>query len=38
MFYRAFDVELLYIAAKLGFKIREVAVKWQEMEGDMRQT
>lgn len=28
-----FDVEHLYIAKKLGFKIKEVAVTWHHMEG-----
>lgn len=29
----AFDVELLYIAQCLGMQLREVAVRWQEIEG-----
>jgi hypothetical protein len=32
-FFRAFDVELLYIAQQLGMPIQEVAVNWQEIEG-----
>ena len=31
---RAFDVELLYIAQQLGMPVREVAVNWQEIEGN----
>lgn len=31
--YRAFDVEMLYIAQTLGIPIAEVAVNWQEIEG-----
>ena len=31
--YRAFDVELLYIAQQLNFPITEVAVNWQEIDG-----
>ena len=31
---RAFDVELLYIAQDLGIPISEVAVNWQEIEGN----
>ncbi len=31
--YRAFDVELLYIAQQLGMPIKEVAINWQEIEG-----
>lgn len=31
---RAFDVELLYIAQQLGIPVREVAVNWQEIEGE----
>lgn len=31
--FRAFDVEMLYIAQKLGFLISEVAVNWTEIEG-----
>jgi dolichyl-phosphate beta-glucosyltransferase len=29
----AFDVEILFIARRLGYKIREVPVRWQESEG-----
>ena len=29
----AFDVELLYLAIQLGFKIVEVAVTWHEVDG-----
>lgn len=31
--YRAFDVELLYIAQQLGIPIKEVAVNWHEVDG-----
>lgn len=31
--YRAFDVELLYIAQQLNIPITEVAVNWQEIDG-----
>ena len=31
--YRAFDVELLYIAQQLGMPVGEVAVNWKEIEG-----
>ena len=31
--YRAFDVELLYIAQQLGMPVSEVAVNWKEIEG-----
>lgn len=31
---RAFDVEMLYIAQTLGMAIREVAVNWQEIDGE----
>ena len=34
VFYRAFDVELLYIAQTLGIPISEVAVNWQEIDGE----
>lgn len=30
---RAFDVELLYLVERLNIPVREVAVKWQEIEG-----
>jgi hypothetical protein len=33
MFYRAFDVELLYIAQNLKIHIAEVAVNWIEIDG-----
>lgn len=33
MFFRAFDVELLYIAQKLKIPINEVAVNWTEIDG-----
>lgn len=33
LLYRAFDVELLYIAQHLNMPVREVAVNWQEIEG-----
>lgn len=33
VFFRAFDVELLYIAQKLNIPIGEVAVNWTEIEG-----
>jgi dolichyl-phosphate beta-glucosyltransferase len=29
----AFDVEILFLARRLGYKIREVPVSWQESEG-----
>ena len=29
----SFDVELLFLARKLGFKTREVAVNWHDVEG-----
>ena len=32
-FYRAFDVEMLFIAQDLGIPIGEVAVTWTEIEG-----
>lgn len=32
-FYRAFDVELLFIAETLKMPIAEVAVNWTEIEG-----
>lgn len=32
-FFRAFDVELLYIAQRLKIPIAEVAVNWTEIEG-----
>lgn len=31
--FRAFDVELLYIAQRLGIPITEVSVNWTEIEG-----
>lgn len=31
--YRAFDVELLYIAQKMNIPITEVAVNWTEIDG-----
>ena len=31
--YRAFDVELLYIARYFNIPIAEVAVNWEEIEG-----
>jgi hypothetical protein len=31
--FRAFDVELLYIAQRLNIPITEVAVNWQEIDG-----
>jgi hypothetical protein len=31
--YRAFDVELLYIAQQLKMPVGEVAVNWKEIEG-----
>ena len=31
--FRAFDVELLYIAQRLGIPIAEVPVNWQEIDG-----
>ena len=31
---RAFDVELLYIAQTLNMPIKEVAVNWQEIDGE----
>ena len=34
LFYRAFDVELLYIAEVFGIRVKEIAVNWQEMEGE----
>lgn len=33
LFFRAFDVELLYIAQRLKIPIAEVAVNWTEIEG-----
>ena len=30
----AFDVELLYLAKKYGFRMREVAIKWQHYQTD----
>lgn len=32
-FFRAFDVEMLYLAQSLGMPIEEVAVEWNEIEG-----
>ena len=32
--FRAFDVELLYIAQQLKMPMKEVAVNWQEIEGN----
>ena len=29
----AFDIEVLYVTSRLGFKIKEVPVKWVEIEG-----
>lgn len=34
IFLRAFDVELLCLAEKLNIPIKEVAVNWQEIEGN----
>ena len=31
--YRAFDVELLYIAQQLSMPVAEVGVNWKEIEG-----
>jgi hypothetical protein len=31
--FRAFDVELLYIAQRLNIPITEMAVNWQEIDG-----
>lgn len=31
--FRAFDVEMLYLAQSLGMPIKEVAVEWNEIEG-----
>ena len=36
--YRAFDVELLYIAQQLGMPIKEVPVNWQEIDGEFVET
>lgn len=34
LLFRAFDVELLYIAQSLKIPISEVAVNWTEIEGE----
>ena len=34
LLFRAFDVELLYIAQRLGMPIKEVPVNWQEIDGE----
>ena len=31
----AFDAELLYLAGKLGFSVRQVPIVWQHMEGSV---
>lgn len=33
--FRAFDVEMLYIAEKLNMSLAEVAVNWTEVEGNI---
>ena len=33
LFCRAFDVELLFIAQRMGIQVQEVAVNWTEIEG-----
>ena len=33
--FRAFDVELLYIGQQLGMPMKEVAVNWEEIEGEI---
>ncbi len=33
---RAFDVELLYVAQQLNMPVAEVAVNWQEIDGQWR--
>ena len=39
VFFRAFDIELLYIAETFDIEIHEVAVNWQEIDGkDNRQS
>jgi hypothetical protein len=32
-FFRAFDVDLLYLAQTFNIPIGEVAISWQEIEG-----
>ena len=31
----AFDAELLYLAGKLGFSVRQVPIVWRHMEGSV---
>ena len=33
--FRAFDVELLYIAQRLKIPVAEVAINWKEIEGKL---
>ncbi len=33
LFFRAFDVDLLYLAHHFGMSISEVAVNWTEIDG-----